>query len=84
MSLKRRIIEAEQQTKLAAGRFERMFKQCQQEFGLPLPDGIPAEVRQEAERRIVAMQSALKANPDDHSPAHEFRDWVLSVHHNYG
>jgi len=88
MSLKRRLAGIEhdialQQTK-DAREFDRMFRQCQEEFGLPLPDEIPVEVRQEAERRIVAMQAALKASPGDDAPAEAFREWVLSIHRGYG
>ena len=62
----------------------RMMHQLQQELGLPLPDDVPAEVTQEAERRIIAVQAALRANRDDHGPLHEFRAWGLSIHEKYG
>lgn len=62
----------------------RMLEQFQADLGLPLPQGIPAEVMREAERRIVAMRDAICANRNDQTPANEFRQWVLSIHQRYG
>lgn len=81
MTLKKRVADLEQDI---ASERARMLRQVQRELGLPLPDDIPAKIRREAERRIVAMQSALRARPNDDEPAHRFREWVQSVHREYG
>jgi hypothetical protein len=74
-----------QQAAIAKAEYHfRMLEQFQADLGLPLPEGVPAEVMREAERRIVAMRDAICANRNDQTPAHEFRQWVLSIHQQYG
>ena len=66
--------------------FDRIL-QLQREFSLPLPDGIPADVLREGERRIFALQGRLRATADRdqwQAAAREFHAWVLSIHDQYG
>tara|TARA_R110000868_G_scaffold147731_1_gene369316 strand:+ start:279 stop:563 length:285 start_codon:yes stop_codon:yes gene_type:complete len=86
--LKKRLAQIERERIQAASQqaehHVRMLEQFQADLGLPLPDDVPAEVMREAERRIIAVQAAIRLNRDDHRPLDEFRTWVLSIHKQYG
>ena len=86
-SLRSRLADLEQSAASEELRLIDRLLQLQREFSLPLPDGIPADVLREGERRIFALQGRLRATADRdqwQAAAREFHAWVLSIHDQYG
>ena len=85
--LKRRLDRLETQAKYGQQEHCRHMQDFQQAVGLPLPDGVPESVMNEAERRILQLQADIRAEPDHDRRCQfveRFRDWVLSIHAQYG
>ena len=84
---KRRLDRLEAQAKYDQLEHFRRLLEFQQAVGLPLPEGVPESVMQDAERRLFQLRADVRAETDYDRRCQyveRFREWVLSIHAQYG
>lgn len=81
--IKKRLEQLELDRRQDAEYHRLMTCQLQEELGLPLPDDVSDEIRDDGLRRIILLQEATRADRNDQQAVESFRRWVQRIHQRY-